>query len=303
MYSLKLFPQEKRTLIENTTQLLEYRILRFFNFTLVLFFLSAQSKDDLAISLTPKKSKKDKGLFALFRSSSDPDLTCEMKNGTLFGKKHKDEFPPPREVMGNGVHHSIPEEVIKEKGEIEETKEKRKERKEKEKGEDRGGRREKTSKKDREEDREKLEKKERRREKEREKERDKEKKSSRRDEKDGSEADCSICQEKIRKSREKSHSKESRHKDKEHRSKSEHKRSKDYYEDDGKDRKQKGVDRQDEEKEHHRRKKHHHDREKERDKSRKDRHHQDKHHHKRRSDEQMTANEVSDIEFLLSVLI
>ena len=76
-----------------------------------------------------------------------------MRNGALFGKKHKDKFPPSREVMGNGVHHSIPEEVIKEKGDIEETKEKRKERKEKEKGEDRGGKREKASKKDREEER------------------------------------------------------------------------------------------------------------------------------------------------------
>lgn len=246
---------------------------------------SAQSRDDLAISFTPKKTKKDKGLFNLFRSTSDQDLTAEMKNGTLLGKKHKDKLPPSKELMGNGFHHSVPVEGVKEKGETEETKEKRKERGEK--GEDKAGKKEKISKKDREEDKERKEKREKRKEKEKEKDR----KLKRRDEMEGSEADCSICQERLRKSREKSH-KESRHRDKEHRSKHEHKRSRDYEEEDVKDRGHKYLDKKDDEKEY-RKKKHHHEREKEREKSRKEkRHHHERHHHKRRTEDHCPGNEV-----------
>ncbi|XP_078375371.1 uncharacterized protein LOC144658781 isoform X1 [Oculina patagonica] len=223
---------------------------------------SAQSRDDLEVTLSPKKNKKDKGLFALFRSSSDPDFnTGEQKNG-LCGKKHKDKYPPSGEVMGNGFHHVGKE--VKEKGETEETKEKKDKRKSEEKAE----KKDRTSKKSREE--EKLEKKERRKEKE------KEKKQSRRDEKDGSESDCTICQEKRRKSREKAHSKEA--KQKEHRSKSEHRRTKDHKETELKDKYEKTlVDKKDEEKEH-KKKKHHRDKEREkehRDKD-KDRDHRDK---------------------------
>ncbi|XP_068755250.1 uncharacterized protein [Montipora capricornis] len=246
---------------------------------------SAQSRDDLAISFTPKKTKKDKGLFNLFRSTSDQDLTAEMKNGTLLGKKHKDKLPPSKELMGNGFHHSVPVEGVKEKAETEETKEKRKERGEK--GEDKAGKKEKISKKDREEDKERKEKREKRKEKEKEKDR----KLKRRDEMEGSEADCSICQERLRKSREKSH-KESRHRDKEHRSKHEHKRSRDYEEEDVKDRGHKYLDKNDDEKEY-RKKKHHHEREKEREKSRKEkRHHHERHHHKRRTEDHCPGNEV-----------
>lgn len=233
----------------------------------------------MAISLTPKKNKKDKGLFTLFRSTSDPDLTADMKNGTLWGKKRKDKCLPSKEVNGNGVHHSIPEEVIKEKGETEETKEKRKERREK--GEERVGKKEKTSKKDREEEKPTKERKEKRRESE------KDKKLSRRDEMEGSEADCSICQERIRKSKEKSQNKESRHKDKEHRSKYEHRRTRDYHEEDGKERGHKNADKYDDEKEYSRKKKHYHDKEKEREreKPKRDKHRHHHHHHRRKSDE------------------
>lgn len=244
---------------------------------------SAQSRDDLAITLTPKKNKKDKGLFALFRSTSDPDLTAEMKNGTLLDKKRKDKSLPSKEVNGNGVHYKIPEEVIKEKGETEETKEKKKERREK--GEEKVGKKEKTSKKDREEEKSTKEKKEKRRDNE------KDKKLSRRDEMEGSEGDCSICQERMRKSKEKSQNKESRHKDKEQRSKYEHRRTRDYHEEDGKERGgHKNADKYDDEKEYNRKKKHYHDKEKERerDKSRRDKHrnhHHHHHHHRRKSDE------------------
>ncbi|XP_068698785.1 uncharacterized protein [Montipora foliosa] len=208
-----------------------------------------------------------------------------MKNGTLLGKKHKDKLPPSKELMGNGFHHSVPVEWVKEKGETEETKEKRKERGEK--GEDKAGKKEKISKKDREEDKERKEKREKRKDKEKEKDR----KLKRRDEMEGSEADCSICQERLRKSREKSH-KESRHRDKEHRSKHEHKRSRDYEEEDVKDRGHKYLDKNDDEKEY-RKKKHHHEREKEREKSRKEkRHHHERHHHKRRTEDHCPGNEV-----------
>ncbi|XP_020623301.1 ankyrin repeat domain-containing protein 24-like isoform X2 [Orbicella faveolata] len=231
---------------------------------------SAQSRDDLEASLSHKKSKKDKGFFSLFRSASDTDLNIDDKKNGVCGKKHKDKYPPYGELMGNGVHRVGKE--VKEKGDTEETKE-RKEKRRSEKSEEKTEKKERTGKKNREDDKEKIEKKEKRKEKE------KEKKLSRRDENDGSESDCTICQEKRRKSREKSHSKESRHR--EQRSKSEHRRTKDHKETEYD---KTPLDRKDEEKEH-KKKKHHKD--KERDKEHRDkdgeRDHRDKDRDKDRS--------------------
>jgi len=255
---------------------------------------SAQSRDDLEASLSHKKSKKDKGFFSLFRSASDTELNNDDQRNGVCGKKHKDKYPPQGEVMGNGVHHVGKE--VKEKGDTEETKEKKEKRKS-EKSEEKTEKKERTGKKNREEEKEKTEKKEKRKEKEKEKE----KKGSRRDENDGSESDCTICQEKRRKSREKSHSKESRHK--EQRSKSEHRRTKDHKET---DHDKTPVDRKDEEKEH-KKKKHHKDKERDkehrdkdrerdhRDKDReKDRSRRDKNHRKK-TEEQEVRKQVKQV--------
>ena len=267
---------------------------REYNFTcltsLFLFYLSAQSRDDLEASFSHKKSKKDRGFFSLFRSASDTDLNIDDKKNGVCGKKHKDKYSPNGEVMGNGVHHVGKE--TKEKGDTEETKE-RKEKRRSEKSEERTEKKEKTSKKNREDEKEKIEKKEKRKEKE------KEKKVSRRDENDGSESDCTICQEKRRKSREKSRSKESRHK--EQRSKSEHRRTKDYKETEY------DKDRKDEEKEHKKKKHHkdkerdkeHKDKDRERDHRDKDRSRRDKNHRRKTEEQEVSEQALLYAAFLM----
>lgn len=226
---------------------------------------SAPSRDDVEVSLSQKKTKKEKGFFSLFRSASDPDL-----KSALFCAKPKGKFSSPGgEVMGNGVHKVKKE--SKEKGEVEETREKKDKRK-----------KDRKDKKGHEEEREKWEKKEKRKEKE------KDKKYSRRDEKDGSESDCTICQEKRRKSREKKRSEETKHK--ERRSKSEPRRGGDRrdVDSDGKDYRT-HIDKDDGDREH-RKKKHHKEKEKEKEKGRTDRN------HKRKTDEHGRSNERKEVE-------
>lgn len=225
---------------------------------------SAPSRDDLEESLSQKKTKKEKGFFSLFRSASDPDL----KNA-LFCTKPKEKFPPSGgEVMGNGVHKVKKE--SKEKEEQEETREKKDKRK-----------KDKKDKKGHEEEREKWEKKEKRKDKE------KEKKYPRRDEKDGNESDCTICQEKRRKSREKRRSEEVKHK--ERRSKSEPRRERDRRDVDSDEKDFKThVDKDDGDREH-RKKKHHKEKEKEKDRARRDKS------HKRKTDEHGRSNERKEV--------
>lgn len=85
---------------------------------------------------------------------------------------------------------------------------------------------------------------------------------------EGSEVDCSICQERLRKFREKFY-KELRYRDKEYRLKYEYKWLRDYEEEDVKDRGYKYLDKKDDEKEY-RKKKYYYEREKEREKLRKE---------------------------------
>ena len=225
---------------------------------------SAPSRDDLEESLSQKKTKKEKGFFSLFRSASDPDL----KNA-LFCTKPKEKFPPSGgEVMGNGVHKVKKE--SKEKEEQEETREKKDKRK-----------KDKKDKKGHEEEREKWEKKEKRKDKE------KEKKYPRRDEKDGNESDCTICQEKRRKSREKRRSEEVKHK--ERRSKSEPRRERDRRDVDSDEKDFKTHVEKDDGDREHRKKKHHREKEKEKDRARRDKS------HKRKTDEHGRSNERKEV--------